>query len=142
MASVLYNKIIDATARGAVDFATNQFKVMLVTDAYVPNPATHNFRSDVTFEVTGAGYTAGGKEIPATVTRNDAANRVDVAFANVDWPAASFTARGAVIYVSRGGAAAADELVAYVDFGANKTVAGDMFVFTTTRPLSMIRSDD
>lgn len=138
MASVLFNKIINAVALGDVAFDSNSFKVMLVTASYVPDRDTHNFRSDVTNELVGTGYAAGGKAITATVSRDDANGRTNVTFSDVDWPVATFAAvRAAVIYVSRGGLATADELVAYVDFGADKAVTGDTFTFKPTTPLRM-----
>lgn len=138
MASVLYNKIINATAKGAVDFATATFKVLLVTAGYTPNKDAHNFRSNVNNEVVGTGYTAGGAAISATVARDDAGDQTTVTFDSVDWTLASFTARAAVIYVDRGGPATADELVAYVDFGEDKTALAETFTFTPTTPLRMI----
>lgn len=137
MASALFNKIINATVNGQVDFSSVAFKALLVTSAYVPNIDTHNFRSDVTNQVVGTGYTAGGKALTASVARDDATNTTKVTFSDVEWPAASITARAAVIYVSRGGAATADELVAYVDFGEDKTAAGASFVFHPTSPLTV-----
>ena len=138
MASVLFNKIIHATATGAVNFSTANFKVMLVTSAYAPDRDADNFRSDVTDEVSGTGYTAGGLAITATVAREDANDRTTVTFGEVEWPDVTITARAAVIYVSRGGASSADELVAYVDFGSDKTATAESFIFRPTSPLRMI----
>ena len=136
MASVLYNKIMNASALGDVAFDTATFKVMLVGAAYVPNRKTHNFRSDVTSEVVGTGYAAGGISIAAVVTRDDATDQTLVTYSDATWPGATLSGvRAAVIYVSHGGLATADELVAYVDFGSDKSVAGDAFVFKPTSPL-------
>ena len=60
MASLIYNSAIDEMARGDIDFDTDTFKAMLVTSSYTPNKDTHDFRDDVTNEVSGTGYTAGG----------------------------------------------------------------------------------
>lgn len=138
MASVLYNKVINAVAKGEVVFGLTPLKAMLVTSAYVPDRDAHNFRSSVTDEVAGSGYAAGGEIITATVERDDANDRTLVNFSDVEWALATLTARAAVIYVSRGGAAGADELVAYVDFGADKGAVNESFVFRTTTPLAMI----
>ena len=51
----------NGTAARVVDFDTDTIKVMLVTNSYVPNAATHQVKSDITNEVTitkgtGAGY--------------------------------------------------------------------------------------
>jgi hypothetical protein len=39
------------------------WKTMLTTVTYVPNQDTHDFKDDVTNEITGTGYTAGGVAI-------------------------------------------------------------------------------
>ena len=45
---------------GDLNWPTDTFKVLLTTSAYTPNQDTHEFRSSVTNEVSGTGYTAGG----------------------------------------------------------------------------------
>lgn len=119
MASLIYNSAVDDMARGAIDFDTDTFKVLLVTSAYTPNKDTDLKRSAVTNEVTGTGYTAGGVTTACTVTKSTANDRVTLSFAAVNWASSTITARAAVIYKSRGGTAASDELVCYVDFGAD-----------------------
>ena len=127
MASLIYNSCIDDMARGAIDFDTDTFKVMLVTSTYVANKDTHTKRSDVTNEVSGTGYTAGGVTSACTVTKDTANDKVTLSFAAVSWSTATITARGAVYYKSRGGASSADELVAYVDFGGDVSSTGATF---------------
>jgi hypothetical protein len=127
MASVIYNSCVDDMARGNIDFDTDAFKVMLVTSAYVPDKDAHLKRSDVTNEVTGTGYTAGGLAATVTVAKDLVNDRVDVSLGGVNWPTSTITARGGVYYKSRGGAATADELVAYVDFGSNIISSGGAF---------------
>jgi hypothetical protein len=136
MASLLYNSFVDDMARGAIDADTDTFYVMLVTSSYVADKDAHTRRSDVTNEVVGAGYTAGGKASAATVTKDTAADQVRVAFASVNWPAATITARGAVVYKRRGGASSADELVAYVDFLSNVSSTADVFTVTFSTPIT------
>lgn len=135
MASVIYNSAMFHEAKGNIDFDTDSFKAMLVTSSYTPDVDAHDYRNDVTNEVTGTGYTAGGAATTCTVTQDNANNRVSLAFSAVTWAASSITARGAVIYKSRGGASSADELVAYVDFGSDKTSSGGDFVVTFTTPI-------
>jgi hypothetical protein len=139
MASLNYNSMMRDEATGAIDFDTDSFKVMLVTSTYVENKDTHTKRSDVTNEVVGTGYTAGGTAVTATVSAVDTANdRVDITFAQVTWPASTVTARKAVYYKSRGGAATADELVCVNDFGSDVvTVAG-----TLTLNASIVRKSN
>ena len=53
-----------------------------------------------TNEVTGNGYTAGGKPLTITVTPtvDNTYNLVYLSFANVTWSPAAFTCRGALVY--------------------------------------------
>jgi hypothetical protein len=128
MASLIYNSCIDDMARGAIDFDTDTFKVLLVTSSYTPNKDTHDKRNDVTNELaTGSGYTAGGETSACTVTKDTANDKVTLSFAAVSWSTATITAAAAVIYKSRGGASSADELVAYIDFGGNVSSSGGTF---------------
>jgi hypothetical protein len=127
MASLIYNSAVDDMARGAIDFDTDTFKVMLVTSSYTPNKDTHDKRDDVTNEVSGTGYTAGGVTSACTVTKDTANDRVTLSFAAVNWATSTITARAAVIYKSRGGLASADELVCYVDFGGDVSSSSATF---------------
>jgi hypothetical protein len=127
MASLIYNSAVDDMARGAIDFDTDTFKVMLVTSSYTPNKDTHDKRDDVTNEVSGTGYTAGGVTSACTVTKDTANDRVTLSFAAVNWATSTITARAAVIYKSRGGAASSDELVCYVDFGGDVSSSSATF---------------
>jgi hypothetical protein len=128
MASLIFNPALRAEAVGSIDFDTDSFKVMLVTSAYTPNKDTHDFRDDVTNEVSGTGYTAGGVATTVTVSAVDTANdRVDITFGAVSWPSSTITARGAVYYKSRGGASSADEIILYDDFGSDIISSGGTF---------------
>ena len=44
MASLIYNSAVDDMARGAIDFDTDTFKVLLVTSSYSHNKDTHDRR--------------------------------------------------------------------------------------------------
>ena len=80
-----------------------------------------------TDEVTGTGYTAGGKVLAPTVpTSSVGSSTAWVSFANVTWSPASFTTRGALIYNATTGAA-----VAVLNFGSDKTASNS---FTITFP--------
>lgn len=135
MASLIYNSYFDDLSRGNINPAADTFKMMLVTSAYTPDKDAHLKRSIVTNEVTGTGYTAGGMVVTATVTKDTANDRLDVSFSNPSWANATITARAGVIYKSRGGAASADELVAYADFNQDVTSTGGTFAVTLTSPL-------
>jgi len=134
MASLIYNSCLNDMATGAIDFDTNSFKILLVTSSYSPNKDTHTKRSDVTNEITGTGYTAGGSSSAVTVTNDTANDRIDINFADVSWSSASLTAAAAVIYKTTG-TASADNLVAYLDFGGNVTSTNGTFTLDITSPL-------
>ena len=133
--TTIYNSALEDLARGAIDFDTDTFRAMLVTATYVANKDTHLKRSDVTNEVTGTGYTAGGTPVTVTVTKDTANDRLDISFSNPSWANSTITARGVVIYKARGGAATADELVCYGDFGANVSSTNGTFTVNFTSPL-------
>lgn len=121
-------------AKGNIDLDTDSFKVMLTTSSYTPNQDTHDFRDDITNEITGTGYSSGGSALSGvSVTYDGTSNEMRVLWNDLSWSSASFTARYAVIYKSRGGVSSADELLAYIDFGADQTVSSGTFTldFTT-----------
>jgi hypothetical protein len=112
--------MVDGMAAGTIPFASGSFKAMLVS-GYSPNKGLHNTVSDVTGEVTGAGYTAGGLAAPVTV--NDAgAAQTDIVLGSVAWPASTISATGAVYY-----SASNQALVAYIDFGGMVTSLNGAF---------------
>jgi hypothetical protein len=78
-----------------------------------------------TNEITGTGYTAGGRTLTPIVPATDE-QVAYISFQNVTWNPASFTARGALIYNSTTNAA-----VAVLDFGSDKTATS---TFTVTFP--------
>lgn len=124
-----------ASGVGAVSLTALTVKAMVVTSGYTPNQNTHDFRDDLgATEVSGTGYTAGGNTLATPVVSLDGAGLVTMDFddpAVFSQNAAGFTnGRRAVIYVARGGASSADELIAYTDdFGADKgNVDGDFSI--------------
>jgi len=130
MANQIYNSFKKFIGDGGVDWDTDTIKVALVTSAYVPNIDSHTFFSDITNEVVGTGYTAGGGTLLNCAVTVDNSN--DWAKYDADdytWTTASITARGAVVYKSLGGDAHVSPVICYVDFGADKTSsAGDFTI--------------
>ena len=101
---------------GVHNFLTNSFYMALYT-GYT-----------TTGEISGTGYTAGGKLLTGTTVNYDAANSVAyVNFNNVVWSPATFTARCALIY----NASAGNASVAVIDFGSDKSCSS---TFTVTMP--------
>jgi hypothetical protein len=129
MADVIYNAYKKYAMNGAVDLDTDTIKVALVTSAYTPSQDNDDFFNDVTNELpTAGGYTAGGASLAnKAVTQDNTDNEGVFDADDLAWTSATFTARGAVIYKNRGGASSADELIAYIDFGSDKTVSSGTF---------------
>jgi hypothetical protein len=99
------------------------YKIALYTAFADLGPSTLVYST--TNEITGAGYTAGGKTL--TVVPPQASDSTAyISFTNVTWNPAAFTCRGALIYNSTTGSA-----VAVLDFGSDKTATN---TFTITFP--------
>lgn len=119
MASALYNSVKVEIARGNIDLQVDDIKVMLVTSTYVQDIDLHNFRDDITNEVVGTGYVAGGQSLAGLVVAQDNVNdRATVDATDNQWAGSTITARGAVIYKNVG-TPATDPLVGYLDFGGD-----------------------
>ena len=133
MASLIYNSFIRDVLVGNIDMDTDTFKVMLTTSAYTENKDSHDKRDDVTNEVTGTGYTAGGASTTVTVAAVDTANDdVEITIGAASWATSTITARKAVVYKSRGGASSADELVCVIDFGSDVVSTAGTFTLTAS----------
>jgi hypothetical protein len=133
MASLIYNSFIRDVLVGNIDMDTDTFKVILTTSAYTENKDSHDKRDDVTNEVTGTGYTAGGASTTVTVAAVDTANDdVEITIGAASWTTSTITARKAVVYKSRGGASSADELVCVIDFGSDVVSTAGTFTLTAS----------
>jgi len=110
-----------------LDWDTNAIKCMLTTNTYTPNQDTHEDKVDVTNEVTGTNYTAGGAAL-ATKTLTNTLNVVKFDADDTEWPASTITARRAVLYDSVGGGADASRpLILWVDFGQDEASSNGSF---------------
>lgn len=85
---------------------------------------------DVTNEVTGSGYTAGGATLASkTTTVDNTDNEAVFDAADVTWSSSSITARGAVVYKDTG-TASTSPLMCYFDFGSDQTSSSGDFKIT------------
>lgn len=110
---------------GAVDWddATAK-KFMLLGAGYVFDQDAHEFRSDLgANEIAGTNYPAGGWALANRQVLVDTASNETRLDAD-DVVQATLTAawRFGAVYVARGGAAGADELLGYVDFGQAESI--------------------
>lgn len=131
-----YGKGLLAVVKGSIDLDTDTFKIMLTTSSYTPNQDTDDFRDDVTNEVSGTGYTAGGVTLAdVSVTYDAASNEVRVSWTDPTWPTSTIAnARVAIIYKSRGGLSSADELLAYATNDADVSSSGATFTVDLPSP--------
>jgi len=131
-----------SVANGSVDLDTDTIKLILLTGSYTPAQGTHDFRDDLGANESsgGSGYPAGGFTL--------ASKTLAVATLTVNWDAADisqaitggpFAFRYGAYYKARGGAASADELIGYVDFGA-QSVTDATINITQTNQLSVTAS--
>ena len=107
------------------DLDTDTFKIALYTSAANLGAATTAYTT--TSEVVGTGYTAGGQTL-TTPAVTISGTTVIIDFADPSWPAATITARGALIYNS----SKANRAVAVYDFGSDK--ASTQGTFTVILP--------
>lgn len=116
-----YNAYHVNLRKALIDLVDDTIKVALCTVTYTPNQDTQEFFSDVTNEITGTGYTAGGETLGTkALTQDDTNNGSKFDAADQVWSTATFTARYAVIYKDTG-VAATSPLIGYIDFGEDKS---------------------
>ena len=109
---------------GVHNFLTDEIRIALYTANANLTASTTEYTSDQ--EITGTGYTAGGKILTGTSV-NSANDTAYVSFDTATWDPAVFTCRCALIYnVTKG-----NKSIAVLDFGSNKTATG---TFTITFP--------
>jgi hypothetical protein len=121
---------------GIHDLLTDTLKMALYTANADLNAATTVYTTDQ--EVSGTGYTAGGATV-TNVTVQSSGTTAYVNFDNVQWPGASFTARGALLYNS----SKSNRSIAVINFGSDKIVNNSIFTVTmpaNTATTALIRS--
>lgn len=106
----VYNHGKFAIGRAQVDLANADIRVLLVNSGYVFAP-THNFVSDITFELGGTGYV---RKILAnkTAVEDDIGNLVKFDADDLTWTGANFTGSG-------GGGGTPDAAIIYVESGSD-----------------------
>lgn len=108
---------------GSVDFDTDTIKVMLCTSKYVPSP-NHIYKSHITNEVVGKGYTAGGAFLTsATVRYLPHNNSIEFDAADTCWHCADIRARHAIVYQ----AVPPYYTICHINFGHDHVSTGGSF---------------
>lgn len=125
----LYGKSSNSLANKEINLGSDTIKVMLCTATYAPAQDTHQYKSSVTNEITGTGYTAGGAALTSVVV-SYATKVMTFTAANTSWASATFTARYAVVYDSTPATDATRPLICWIDFGVDTTVTAATFTIT------------
>jgi uncharacterized membrane protein len=128
----VYNSFKKKIMDGSIDLDTDNINVSLHTSAYTANIDTHTFYSDCTASevANGNGYTTKGTTLASPVVTIDTTN--DLAYfdaADLTWASSTITARYALIWKNTG-TNTTSPLVAYVDFGADKTSDNGNFIIS------------
>ncbi len=118
-----------ATAARRIDFLTDTIKCSLHTATYAPNQDTHVYFSDLTNEVTGTGYTAGGVALASkTVTLDAASDETRLDAADPAWTSATISGIRYAVFYKDTTVAATSPLMGYVDLGAQSVSMGTFTV--------------
>lgn len=127
-----YGKAFVSAFNKEIDFNSDAIKVMATSSLYVPDQDAHQYKSDVTNEITGTGYTAGGLLLTGcTISYDGSTNALKLDCDDYSWgPGASFTAHNLVYYDSTPGSDATRPLICYVAFAADIPVTSSTFSAT------------
>lgn len=130
MAAKLFGLFLKSLANKEIDLDTDVLKAMLCTSAYTPNQDTHQYKSSVTGEVAGTGYTAGGVALTGVTVVYDApSNTLTLDADDPTWPASTITARYVVVYDSTPATDATRPLLMYDDFTTDQISAAGAFTY-------------
>ena len=111
--ALTHEKMMIDTAGQSMEAETH--KGLLVTDTYTPDYNAHDFRNDITNEVSGTGYSAGGEAFTSTeLTISGGVVTWD--FADPSWASSSITDAMAHISYFNVGADTTDQLLLLLDF--------------------------
>ena len=125
---LLYGLVFTAVFNKEIDLPDDTIKCMLTTSTYTPSQDTHDYKNDITNEVSGTGYTATGNTLTNdTVTYTGGTNVWAYDADDVSWTTASFTARYAVVYDATPASDATRPLIMYQDFIGDQTVTVGTF---------------
>jgi len=121
------------------DMESTNVSVLMVTDTHAPDFAADAFRNPaIDNEVSGGGYTAGGKALAATpswtIGAPAAADRIAYDSDDPAWTASTITnAEAAVLFYSTG-TDTTDNLFLMSDFGAPVSTANGTLTITVDTP--------
>lgn len=133
MAEVVYwySQVIASAFAKEINLTGDSLKIMLV-NGYSFDQDAHDYKNDITDEVTGTGYTAGGQAlVNPTFTYTSGTNTWKFDADNPAWSASTIAAAtGAVIYDDTPATAGTKPLICYIDFGTTKASSAALFTIT------------
>lgn len=119
MATNWYGKAVQSVLSKQTNLVSDNIKVALFSNSYVPNFDTDNLFTEISGQVTGTGYTAGGIVLAnKTLTQDTAANVWKFDADDITFSGVTLSFRYAVIY-----SATNNQLIACVDFGSTQSTA-------------------
>lgn len=113
----LYKPFMQSLLNKEVDMDSDDIRVMLVGSSYTPDSTAHAYKSDITAEISGTNYTAGGLALENkefSIADGVCIFKAD----NAMWPELTTESdiRYGVIYDNSPEADEAKPLIAYIDF--------------------------
>ena len=143
--TTIYNKALLEMAKGSLSFTNGStaYKLLLLTKATSPTYTpvkSHQYLADVLTggnnEVSGSGYTSGGKVATVSSVAETGASEIEITFADVQWPNSTITADAAILY--RTGSNYADSrLVAFIDMQSTVSSSSSTFTVAFSTPLKL-----
>jgi len=125
-------------ANGDIDFDTDTFKYVLLDNTYTPDQ-NHDRRSDLTGEVSGAGYTTGGITIVPAISEDTVNKKSIVTFPSSVLTGTTLTNVRYQVFFKSTGTAANDRLICWVDFGNNLNPSNvNLTLLASTFSLSLV----
>jgi hypothetical protein len=124
-----YGKAFLAAFNKEVDWIDDDIRATLHTSGYTPDQDVHDYVNDLSNEITGTGYTAGGVALTGkTLTYTGATNKVALDASDAQWTTATLTARHCVVSDRQTGVTSTEPLLGYQNFGADFSSSGGTFL--------------
>ena len=119
MATNWYGKAVQSVLNKQTNLVSDNIKVALFTNSYVPNFDNDTSYTAISGETSGTGYTAGGLTLAnKTLTQDSAANVWKFDADDITFSGVTLSFRYAVLYN-----ATSNQLIACVDFGSTQSTA-------------------
>lgn len=133
MATFAFNSHFENLSLGRLEVGTSVVKALITSSSYVPSKRNHSTRANITNEVSGTGYTAGGVIVTATLSTDSANDKITLTLGAIAINSTTVSGmRQVVYYISNGGSASADYLIAVVDFNSDYSTSNQAINISST----------